>query len=220
MILSNSSCSHFEQALLFRPESFFAEHVRSLCIKGAPFEHALDALRVCTGVQNLAWWFTAPGVEPFNEKNAITALELVRSLHIHKLSIDCQFMFAQFCRQEYAQPAYQSLTHLNAGIYCVDGPGFQFLADLPLLFHLSIFFGLEAENQAERCVEEILNICGKRLRIFIISTDITLLGRFWDEITKRSAPLIEVTTPLDIEADWGNFGNGEEDLWLRTVTVL
>lgn len=105
MLTQNSFKICFENALATRPLSFFAENVVSLCVtEFQQLDLAVNALKACSGIHNLAWWHIVPP----DSKRAAAIIKLICSYRLQRLSIDFQGAFAYFSRCDFTQPVFQS----------------------------------------------------------------------------------------------------------------
>lgn len=210
-------CVRFGNLLETRPGTFFEESVLSILVNGAPLNLALAALRVAKGLKNLAWWYST---EPSTPESVSAVLEIICTSNLQRLSLGFTVTFDHLMRLPPTSPLFRSLTHLDVAIGGEGLVQIQPLKSSILLTHLAIAFDNCAETDALHYVEEILQSCGERLRVFLITIFLEEGATTFRQLVQDSTIIVALGSLPNFRDDWEAFGRGEEDMWVCAEKAL
>ncbi|KAF4597933.1 hypothetical protein EYR38_006325 [Pleurotus pulmonarius] len=155
----------FMRTLESKPSSFFAKHVKTLCLTASvTFPYCTRVLSVCTGVEDLICWCPSP---------VSGLLPLISNHPLRKLSIKMETLFPVEAAPDFTHPIFRFITHLDI-VNPRSGPDdahWHGLANLPRLTHLAIgdlFYWQEKDITntipflLENCenLEALILVCG------------------------------------------------------------
>ncbi|KAJ7359736.1 hypothetical protein DFH08DRAFT_846859 [Mycena albidolilacea] len=145
----------FIRTIPFRPESFFARHVKSLQIGHLSELELVTVLSACTGISELGWW--ANVLTPL----VIAALNL---LTLRRLSVDPSFDFARLT----TAPMFATITHLDICFHNYLGQ--QVLPPLVRFSTLTHFSVHHSLVPSPTWCDDVLELC-PRLKILLRFSD-------------------------------------------------
>lgn len=144
---SQIACDQFLYTVNCRPASFFAQHVKTLCISGGlSFNDAQKILNVCQGVVNLACW---PMTDP-------PLFSFIVNLRPQRLSINTSGLSGHNVPPKFRHPFWQNVTHLEIvdWLWCI----WRGLEDIPHLSHLAVDMDYPHEGAVSR-LRYVLDRC-------------------------------------------------------------
>ncbi|KAJ6566951.1 hypothetical protein B0H19DRAFT_715836 [Mycena capillaripes] len=213
---NHSACSYnaLKCAILSRsrPASFFQNHVRHLyvSVNNANTDELREILTACSRVESLAVvYYQWSSLFP-----------ILATLKPRRLSIPLAPLFveADLCR-----PLFTSVTHLNVSEYIGDHDNLarwpSFLALLPALTHLSMYFGFKiAGDILAGCKKlEVLLDIEDPLVVSLIPESLERLNSLDDH---RLVCMVMEDCPTDYMDDWIPGVKGGPDRWSRAEAFI
>lgn len=160
--LGSDDTALFLRSMRSMPSSFFANHVRHLCLSiSVSSVDAERILSVCTGVTDLAFW-----IDYISVTGDYSIAPLVSPLRLRRLSIELKHFDALFSDTSIRHAWCDSLTHLDIIFW-----NHELSPDIPHLNHLSsltyLALRLRHNEPREESLFSILSIC-QHLKAVII----------------------------------------------------
>ncbi|KAG6817130.1 hypothetical protein H0H87_012321 [Tephrocybe sp. NHM501043] len=166
-------CTGFLYAIQCRPEGFFSETVKSLCIPAdIDANQALQILTVCQGVINLAYWISGPPDLP--QSISKSHFSAISSLRPNRLSINAAGLFGSSKPPDLTHTFFSRVTHLE--IVDWPYPAISKFELLPSLTHLALDLqGYDEETVREICC--ILKSCNQlRALLCLVEDEATMIN--------------------------------------------
>lgn len=203
-------CQRLLYTIDTRPPSFFAEHVKSLCVPGdISADDAFRVLTVCQGVVNLAYW-----IDRLSRSNVphfhATHFHAISSLRPKLLSINVGGLFGSSESLDFTHPFFSQVTHLEV----VDWQFSSMTMSLELLSSLThLAVDIEDMNDMDH-LRRIFNDC-KRLRVLLclVKDDQAVINLSWTLSTLDidDDGRVVVFSDSEVLENWENSVNGSSD---------
>lgn len=199
--------SNFLRTIDSKPASFFAQHVKTLCLaRGVTVEQAMRIMAVCTGVSNLACWCIP-------QEYSAALLPLITKLALRRLSLTHKALPGSDKPEEHGfdLPAFQNITHLDIVNHWSlwNTAGFD---ALPRLTHIAFRFW--ARGSVARALRNILTSCTS-LKVLVLLTHDLIMDAAVEFLEREGLddPRIAVVPYSKNIQYYEALGRGEPDLW-------
>jgi len=197
-----------EETLENKPPSFFAQHVKALCITGVHPVETLRLMSMCEGVVNFACW---AGTDT-GESAILPALSSFRRLQ--RLTMNFEMVFDG--PPNFSLPLFAEITHLEV----LDLPswwdqwtGFELLSNLT---HLA-FYSWDAYEETTDVLRHILLNCKSLQFLVFVYVEFHFPSdsqRLDDELDDPRVVFIPVNFPITKDWEDGARG-GTQGVWVR-----
>jgi hypothetical protein len=215
-----------------KPQSFFASHVKSLCIGHTESAGVVaKILQACSGIQSLALWceLSQEDIKKYRFRSS------VEPLRPQRVSMRYEEMLER-ADVDFRQGLFSNVTHLEvlSGGRQFRGPeawlhwSFATIGDMPKLTHMSL--GVNAAypdfDKIASIVKKILERCPHlRLCLITMSSSHDAFEQakgMLEDIRKKDkrAVLLSSVPPTITFEDWHNHRLGEVDKWMRAERLM